>query len=227
LIETTKQQLLAGPLPPNSIVKNLWQYLCQEAQAQSAEAFVKRIIGAAIGERVRRNRDAFFPFVSLLYSLLENDPMSTRVIGQEIQNLVEKLGNEEKPGFLTTLKRLVGRGLTLSAAPPLRPKLTQIEQRPLVPYLFESSLYPLTVYDNATLRGIFPRKLKEQALEPFVFEIVSRSGEALFNELASEVASILYILNDTFENDGEHCWDVPTICEWLSLAGCDRHIRMG
>jgi hypothetical protein len=182
LIEATKQQLSKCNPLPESLLMEVWRYLCQFAQPQSPTLFVERVIAAAV-ESVERNRDPFYPFVLLLYNLLEKDPMGTRSIGQQLQNFVETLGDAATPSFLTALKRLVGRGLTASAAAPSMPTLAQMGATTLVPYGFEASVHPLTVYENALLRGIIPTKLKEQALYPFAFEIVSTSGEALLNKL--------------------------------------------
>ena len=90
-----------------------------------------------------------------------------------------------------------------------------------MPYHFQASVHPLTVHEHATLRKVVPVNLKEYALYPFVFETVPRTGPVFVNKISSELEALLFILEDTFESNGNNAWDVPTICEWLALSGCD------
>ena len=228
LIKETVRALREGTITSISMVSKVWEYICQRycnhLSRHHRPEVLDTIAMAAISS-AGRNYDFLFRFFTFLYDRLESDSLSIQRIAQHLQHYDEQLGNDAAPSFLERLKYLTGTGIAIAThgigdIPPFSPKLVTIPRSRVCPYEFEAMVYPLTVYDYSSIRGVPPKKLGENPLYPYVFKIVSEEGYNLFNLLASEVFSIVNLCRRR-EADDRFDWDVPTVCEWLALSGCE------
>lgn len=211
------------------IVGHLWKHMCKRYCSQLSSHYeptvLKRLTRAGIEQAGDRDRDVLYRLFSFFYECLDQDYASVRKVADHLAEYDEELGNNADPKFLETLKRLIGIGIStathgIAEIPPFRPALAPIPTGLLCPYEFSAMVYPLTVYDYSSIRGVLPRNVGENPKFPYVFNIVSGNEKALFNVLASEVLSLVQLCNQ-FEPSEHLVWDVPTVCEWLALADCE------
>lgn len=230
LIKESVRALREQKVDEHSMIHILWERLCwrycnhQSPYYHYRPDFLNAVIGAAI-EHAGRSYDALYRFITFLYGHLESDAHSIRKITERLQRFDDELGNDASPAFLERVKILIGRGAAIAVhgiddIPRFDPKLVPVAEGRLCDYVFEAMAYPVTVKDYSSLRGVLPKSLRENPSFPYVFKIVSEQGHNLYNLFASEVMSIVNLCRQR-EPDKEYDWDVPTVCEWLALAGCE------
>ncbi len=227
LIKETIQELRKDRAKPETVIYRVWSYICRtfcshQSPLHSPEV-LSRIVSAAIELAAGRNYDTLYRFFSFLYGRLEGDSTSIRRVAQLLEKYDKKLGNNASPDFLERLKLLIGTGIVTAThgvddIPPFRPDLVTIPAGQLCDYQFEAMVDPLRNIDYSQIRGV--RTREQRALHPYVFRVVSEDERTLFNLLSSEVQAIVRLCNQ-FEGAEDLVWDVPTLCEWLSLAGCE------
>lgn len=217
-------------LVDNSILSKTWQYIfkkyCESLNRSSHQLKKLDNICDAIVSCAEENysADFLYYFVSFLYDLMGEDTISIGTVAAYLDRYDNRLGNNTTPKYLQVLKRLVGTGINTSIhgvnqIPSFSPKLAEIYNPAICDYKFEAMVYPLTILDYTTIRGILPRNTGRNPKEPYIFEIVSTNEMTLFNLLTAEILSIVRLCQDS-EKDKNLIWDVPNVCEWLALADC-------
>jgi hypothetical protein len=145
------------------------------------------------------------------------------VIARKLREHDESLGNDAPPAYLERIKRLYGQATARDERDRTGPRLFDpevalIPSGDICPYDLEAMIFPVTVGEHARLTG---RNVPGAITTlPYVFEFQTNQGP-LFNVLSSEVTSFVNLCND-FNEQKQYVWDLPTICEWLALAGCER-----
>ena len=226
LVRETLKALEAGTQSISATHRRVWELGLQQANpdaSQSGATFIDRLVQAAV-QAVGPRGQGLYRFFDFLYNNFALGRSAILRIRQRLQELDESLGNDSSMRYLEELKRLIG--MTRSVAihgiqdlPTFNPELSNICGSILCNYDFQSMVNPLTVFDYISIRGVMPKRQENPQL-PFVFRIVDPDGTEMFNLLSSEVKSIVSRCQD-IETDSEYVWDVPTICEWLALAGVE------
>ncbi|MCJ7600508.1 MAG: TIR domain-containing protein [Desulfobulbaceae bacterium] len=229
LVKETAKALKKKQVLSDSIPYKVWEYICRRYCNHLSEyhnhKILERISTVAIELTNSRDYDLLYRFFNFLYTQLESDTLSIRKVAELLQLYDDELGNNAEPSFLERLKRLIGTGINISIhglhdIPPFSPDMTMIKNSTYCDYTFESMIFPLTIYDYSSIRGVLPKNLRENSKDPYLFKLVSEYKESLFNLLASEVFSIVQLCQQ-FESNAQYCWDVPTLIEWLALADCE------
>ena len=228
LVKKSVSTLKEQRVNEDSMIHLLWEHLCRrycdERSPQYLPDFLNAVLAATL-ENAGRSNESLYLFITFLYGRLESDTPSIKRIVARLQRFDEELGNAAAPAFLKRVKILIGKGTDIAThgiddIPPFDPKLVAVTESRLCDYEFEAMLYPLTVKDYSSLRGDLPKKLGQNPSFPYVFKIVSEEGHNLYNLFASEVMAVVERCRDR-EREKEYDWDVPTMCEWLALAGCE------
>jgi hypothetical protein len=232
LIKETVEALRKNSLNAQSMIEIVWEHICQlycdHSSSYYRDEALNSIVALAIAssrEPPNWNHDLLYRFVTFLYEKLESDPASVSRIAEQLRYFDQELGNDAPPSYLESLKYLIGTGRAIAIhgtgdIPHFDTKLVVIAGSALCDYQFEAMVFPITVQDYSSLSGRLPSQLEDNLSHPFVFKIVSEEGHDLYNLLASEVMSIIRLVNGR-EPDDRFDWDIPTACEWLALADCE------
>lgn len=213
LIRESVRALKEQSMNEDSMIHILWEHLCwRYCNHQSPHYrpdFLNALLTAAL-EHAGRNYESLYLFITFLYGHLESDAISIRRITARLQRFDDELGNAAAPAFLKRVKILIGRGTAIAMhgiddIPPFDPKLVAVTESRLCDYEFEAMLYPLTVKDYSSLRGVLPKRLGENPSFPYVFKIVSEEGHNLYNLFASEVMAVAELCRQR-ERDKEYDW---------------------
>lgn len=206
-----------------SVLFAVWRTLC--SGSHYAEE-IQRVLGAVFDDMRENNykrHEHVYEFVTFLMDhAVQTDALS--VIADTLRDHDNALGNDAPPAYLERIKRLYGQATAKAERDRTGPRIFEpevalIPPGDICPYELEAMVYPLTVGEHARLSG---RSIPHIAVTtlPYVFEFHTDQG-LLFNLLSSEVTSFVNLCND-FNEQEQYVWDVPTICEWLALAGCEK-----
>jgi hypothetical protein len=230
LVKETVKSLQESQIKPDSMLCNVWWNICQiycnHLSRYHKSEILDVIVNSAIEISGGKNYEFMYRFFTFFYDQLDNDTLSIRKTADYLEKYDQELGNNASPAFLERLKRLVGVGIAFAThgiddIPSFKTSLTKIPEGLLCNYSFDSMVYPLTIHEYSMIRGVPPKNLGENPKYPYGFKIVSENKSTLYNLLESEVSSIIKLLCERFEENSEYKWDIPTICEWLTLAGCE------
>ena len=127
--------------------------------------------------------------------------------------------------YMNAVRTLIGqiswevRG-RLGSAPLEIPIALPVKNSPLLGYPIDTLQTPIT---NMQWHEVTGRHFAESARKPshpFVFDMIGPTGVELFESLASELEVLVASFRQV-EGNAEFDWDVPTVAEWLALAGCE------
>jgi hypothetical protein len=210
-------------LPDDSMLLAVWRTVCADPRRGEEVERILRVLLDEMRENTYRKHERLYWFVTFLLDRVAGDEATVRIIADKLREHDDALGNDAPPAYLERVKRLYGQAVAKAEANrsgtrTFAPDVALIGATELCPYEFEAMIHPLTVGERGSLSG---RSVSAPTTLPYVFEFQSSEG-MLFNLLSSEVTSLKNLCND-FNGDEQYVWDVPTICEWLALAGCIEH----
>jgi hypothetical protein len=208
-------------LRDDSVLLAVWKTVCGE-RGEEVERIL-RVLFDEMRETGYKKHERLFVFITFLLDRVIRSEAIVRRIANALRDHDDALGNDAPPAYLERVKRLYGQAVAKAEAQhsgprTFAPDVALIPRNEICAYEFEAMVYPLTVGERARLSG---RSASTPTTLPYVFEFQSDEG-TLFNLLSSEVSSLVNLCND-FNAEEQYVWDVPTICEWLALAGCIDH----
>lgn len=221
---------------PNSKtrISKVWSYILDSyfnaASVEYRPDALVNLVEAVIEETTEisspsKKSGLLFVVVSFLHKKLGHDTKAIKEINRLLTDYHDALGNNENPKFLEVLETLIGIGLNLAVRklddlPAFMPRMAPIKFRKWFDYEFEAMIDPLTVLEIAFLKGVLPPTAGENPKYPYLFKAVSDEGKEIYNLFSAEIGSILNLASE-YEPDDRFEWDIPTVCEWIALAGCD------
>lgn len=175
---------------------------------------------AESSESQRKKR--LFDFVSLLLDRVPQKPAAARHLAMILDNHEKELRKTARPGYLQGVKWLQGKATKVALhgvddLPEFKPEIALIDRTSLCDYEFEAMVCPLTVLEYARLCRIAPDRIIDNPNLPYTFKFDSDLKG--FAGLTDDVLSLIGLCETADYDDGME-WDVPTVCEWFSLADC-------
>ncbi|GIF64053.1 hypothetical protein Ais01nite_20880 [Asanoa ishikariensis] len=197
----------------------VWEWLFATHLAATADEPADGVMATLVTEAVRQSGDdhkRLYPIFDFLIGIARDDPATLRLIRDALTRHDEVLREGGgSPAVLKRIQLLLGRlGVAVGPA-PFRPKLVEFAPDITCPYPFQAMQAPLTVGDVDT---ILRRSGRVDAALPHVLAQDNTDGTA-FGGLWRELADILGSLSRSSGGD-EWRWDIPTVAEWVTLAGC-------
>jgi hypothetical protein len=213
-------------------ISKVWSYILDsyfnpasiEYRPDALVNLVKAVIERTTTSPSKKS-DRLFKVISFLYKSLGQDTNSIKEITRLLEDYHDALGNSASPRFLEKLKTLIGIGLkmavrNLNDLPAFFPRMAHIKSIRLK-YEFEAMVHPLTVLEISFLKGILPQDAGENVEYPYLFKAVSDEGKEIYNSFSAEIESIVNSACEEEPDDDRFEWDIPTVCEWIALAGCE------
>lgn len=209
-------------------VERIWRELAErylDEKSTEYRAGLQDLLHHAIRAALRDRPNLMYPFFQLLWPSLSKWPKVIERFVGFLENMRLELG-DANPTLLERLIVLQGQGERLTKPSDSRhsqSKLLDISAGGCCDYQFEAMQTPLTNGQYAFLCGAGQLEVK-RVYEPHMlgpWEWVGTSGqEHRYPQVAAEIRAILENCEHTAHRPG-YRWRVPTVAEWLRLAGCE------
>lgn len=210
--------------------ERIWKELAERylnPQSSEHRAGLQESLHEDIRTALRDKPNRMYPFFQLLWPTVAKCPEVIRGFTDFLEGLRKELG-DANPALLERLIVLQGQGERLArptGSMHFRPKVVNIPADDRCDYSFEAMQTPLTKDQFASLCGTGQAEVRHP-YEPHLlgpWEWASRSGqEDRYPQVAAEIRAILESCEHTAHRPG-YRWHVPTVAEWLRLAGCENH----
>ncbi|GIG85655.1 formylglycine-generating enzyme family protein [Plantactinospora endophytica] len=197
----------------------MWQWLfdnhLRSTAGQPEPGLTRTLISEAINH-CGDDHKRLYPNVNFLMEVTRDDPVTLRLIRDALQQhdgLLRERGTN--PATLKRVRILLGR-LGAVANPGLfDPDLVSFAASAVCPYPFQAMRFPLTFGE---VDAILRRPGGASPATPYVLAPEQADGYA-FAGMWRELSNLLGSLPRPPERD-DWRWDVPTVAEWITLAGC-------
>ncbi|SNS60009.1 hypothetical protein SAMN05421812_10165 [Asanoa hainanensis] len=204
-----------------------WEWFFVTHLAATADEPADGLMATFVTEAIRQSGDdhkRLYPIIDLFIRIARDDPATLRLIRDALTRHDEVLRERgSSPALLKRVQVLLGRLGAAVGPTPFRPVLVDFAPDAICPYPFRAMEVPLTVGD---VDAILRRASGADAAMPHVLSQGSTDGTA-FGGLCRELTDILGSLLRTSASasagangSDEWRWDIPTVAEWVRLAGC-------
>ncbi|MDG4825176.1 hypothetical protein O7635_25290 [Asanoa sp. WMMD1127] len=197
----------------------VWEWLFTHHLAATADAPADRLMATLVTEAIQQSGDdhkRLYPIIDFLIGIARDDPAALRIIRDALTRHDDVLRERgSSPAMLKRVQVLLGRLGAAVGPAPFKPALVAFAPDATCPYPFQAMQVPLTVGD---VDAILRRPGGVDAAMPHVLTQDHTDGTA-FGGLWRELTDILGSLPRADSGD-EWRWDIPTVVEWVKLAGC-------
>ncbi|MET3973180.1 TIR domain-containing protein [Bradyrhizobium sp. S3.9.1] len=208
--------------------QRIWVELAKRYLNRQSSEFrsgLQEILHRELRSALQDKPNLIYRFFQILWPTVSSYPEVVDAFVEFLKAMRSELA-DAKPSLLTNLIVLQGQGERLlkpSGTASFAPKLVEIPPGGYCGYAFEAMRAPLTNREHGFLCGtddIEDRRLYEpHLLGPWEWQTAS-GQEHRYPQVAAEIRAILESCEYTAHRSG-YRWRVPTVAEWLRLAGCE------
>lgn len=170
------------------------------------------------------NYNLLFIYFEFILSLVSDERDLAEKVVENLRKYEVSLADAPPP-MLERVETLIGRASSPAEVrsenlPSFQPELVIVGSGALCTYEFEAMRYTLTVADAAALLGRLYEGKSSRL--PYVFRSGVRDFQASFEKLRQEIFALVSGCQILDQHEGLS-WDVPTVAEWIVLAGCEEN----
>lgn|GEM_PF-2951318 len=200
-------------------LERVWRRLlgiCRQRIGSTQPDLLRGFLDAAISA-TKDNANYMYAVFDFLLSMSSNEADISDRIFNLLEEFERSLGDETSPAKLVKLKYLIGKRHPVNES--FEPQLLHVVDTAALNYTFDASRFVLTNRDVRVLGC--PVDPEENARLPYIFSDTQRHADVrpMARNLSSHLATIIGQCSDA-QKQVDHCWDIPTVVEWLALAGC-------
>ncbi|MEM8817448.1 MAG: DUF4062 domain-containing protein [Pseudomonadota bacterium] len=185
---------------------------------------LQALVHSAIRSALEDSPNRLYPFFQLLWPIVSDLPEVIDKFVEFLKETKHELGDAVRPALLEKLNVLEGQGERLARSDDstqFNPDLIQVPADENFGYSFEAMRTPITNLQYRFLCG----NDRDEALglnNPYLLGPWEwkDGGKDRYPLVAAEIGAILESCEYTAAKP-DHVWRVPTVAEWLRLAGCE------
>jgi hypothetical protein len=197
----------------------VWQWMFDNYLKSTVDQPATELMESLITEAISQcgdNHRRLHLNVSFLIDIARDDSPTLRRLRENLKehdNLLRERGSS--PATLKRIQLLLGQLGAVGGPTPFNPDVVPISANAACPYPFRVMRFPLTVGD---VDGILRRPRTTNAAMPYAIPQDRADGTA-FAGMWRELSNLLSSLSRPTDRD-DWRWDIPTVAEWITLAGC-------